>query len=67
MRKGRLLLALAAVKGARAAGQRGDPDAHRITVCFAQAVQSQVRSIAYGVGVQGGVVHNFSKFNKWLQ
>lgn len=40
MRKGKLLLALAAVKGARAASATGNPDAHRITVRFAQAVHA---------------------------
>jgi len=40
MRKRKLLLALAAVKGAHAAAPApGDPDAHLVTVRFAQAVR----------------------------
>ena len=45
MRKRKLLLALAAVKGAHAAAPApGDPDAHLVTVRFAQAVRESTAS-----------------------
>ena len=47
LRKRKLLLALAAVKGAHAAAPAaGDPDAHLITVRFAQEVRRSAASEA---------------------
>ena len=47
VRKRKLLLALAAVKGAHAAAPApGDPDAHLVTVRFAHAVRDSTASVA---------------------
>ena len=57
LRKRKLLLALAAVKGAHAAAPAaGDPDAHLVTVQFAQAVSASTASDADQASYEPGFI-----------